>query len=116
MARGESVRNPTPARSDDGAHVVPTGAHLMPEIPIEPMATRIDQLTNVGTYGGAAATGAGALLQWLGDYQSGLTVLVVILTGLVSISSALYGMYHKHRIRRIAERQGFDALRRSDLS
>lgn len=87
----------------------------VPELPIEPMAARIDQITNAGTYGGALATAIGAALSWLGANQSGLTVLVLILTGLVSICSGLYGMYHRHKIRRIAAQQGFDALRRSDL-
>lgn len=90
----------------------------MPElsdIPIEPMAARVDQITNVGTYGGAAATGIAAALNWLGANQSGLTVLVMIVTGLVTVACGLYGIYHRHQIRRIAAQQGFEALRRSDL-
>ena len=86
----------------------------MPEIPIEPMAARIDQITSVGTYGGAAATGVGAALSWLGENQSGLTVLAMLLTAAVTVVSALYGIYHRHKIRQIAASQGFEALRRSD--
>lgn len=87
----------------------------MPDIPIEPMAARIDQITNAGTYGGAVATAIGAALNWLGANQSGLTVLVMIVTGVVTVVSAVYGWHHKREIRRIAERQGFEGLRKSDL-
>lgn len=86
----------------------------MPDIALEPMAARIDQITNVGTYGGAAATGVAATLNWLGQNQSGLTVLAVLITALVTVASGLYGMYHKHKIRQIARTQGFANLRRSD--
>lgn len=85
------------------------------EIPVDLMAARIDQITNVGTYGGAAATGVAAALNWLGANQSGLTVLVMIVTGLVTTACGLYGIYHRREIRRIAAQQGFEALRRSDL-
>lgn len=86
----------------------------MPDIPIEPMAARIDQITNVGTYGGATVTGATAALNWLGANQSGLTVLAMLLTAAVTVVSALYGIYHRHKIREIARTQGFENLRRSD--
>lgn len=87
----------------------------MPEIPIEPMAARVDQITNAGTYGGATATAISAALNWLGANQSGLTVLVMLISGSVTVVSAIYGIYHRHRIRQIAREQGFQALRRSDL-
>lgn len=86
----------------------------MPELPIEPMAARVDQITNAGTWGGAIATAGSAALNWLGANQSGLTVLVMLITGAVTVISAAYGIYHKRRTLQIAERQGFDALRRSD--
>lgn len=78
------------------------------------MAVRVDQITNAGTYGGAVATGAASMLNWLGANQSGLTVLVMIITGLVTVISGIYGMYHRRKIRQIAERQGFESIRKGD--
>lgn len=78
------------------------------------MALRVDQLTNAGTYGGAVATGAASLLNWLGANQSGLTVLVMIITCLVTVISAIYGIHHRSKIREIAERRGFDTLRKGE--
>jgi hypothetical protein len=85
------------------------------DIPVDQMTARIDQITNAGTYGGAVATGIAAALNWLSANQSGLTVLAMLLTAGVTVISALYGIYHRHQIRRIAARQGFESLRRSDL-
>jgi len=81
---------------------------------IEVMAARTDQITSAGTYGGATATGFAALLTWLSDNQGGLTVLVMVLTGLVTLVSGLYGIYYKRQILRIARTKGIDALRKSD--
>jgi hypothetical protein len=78
------------------------------------MAARIDQITSVGTYGGAAATAATGLLNWLGANQSGLTVLAMLVTAAATVLSALYGMYHRHKVREIARTQGFSALRKGE--
>ena len=76
--------------------------------------TRTDTIATAGTYGGATATGVAAVLNWLGENQSGIGVLVMVITCVVTVISALYGVYYRYRICKIAERQGFEALRRSD--
>jgi hypothetical protein len=77
--------------------------------------TRTDTLISTGTYGGAAATFVTGALNWLSANQSGLAVLVMVITGVATLVSTFYGVYHKHCLRKIAATQGFEALRRSDL-
>jgi len=79
---------------------------------IEVMAARTDHVTSAGTYGGATLTSFAALLTWLGENQNGLTVLVMILTGLVTIISGLYSIWYKRKILRIAEAEGLKAIRK----
>jgi len=70
---------------------------------IEVMAARTEQVTNAGTYGGATLTSFAALLTWLDENRGGLTVLVMIISGVITTISALYGIWYKRRLLKIAE-------------